>query len=279
MGKLGAKLKNEREQKGIRLEEIASITKISLTHLKFLEQDQWGKLPPEPFIRGFISAYATYVGLDPHECILLYRQEIGADAPKKVEVKPPTQNKRETETPHMPPKPAPVPLKAAFPPWGKLAAGMISLVVVLIVGGIIYIGKGKQEAQQISQAQINLEPAADALPNESEQPPAELEGREVSSQVPPTLAHELFIQSKERTWVKIVIDDEPPREFFLREGGKVKYNAKEKIKLILGNSTGASVKYNGKDVSGDPITPGTLRYVFPQNAEFPQEQQQKSSDG
>src|SRR6476659_922751 len=77
MEKFGEHLKNQREKKGIRLEEIASITKIHLHSLELLESSQWEQLPPEPFIRGFIIAYAKYIGLEPQEVLERYYEETG----------------------------------------------------------------------------------------------------------------------------------------------------------------------------------------------------------
>src|SRR4051812_29946352 len=101
MESFGSYLKGQREKKGIRLEEIASITKIHLHSLQLLEASKWAQLPPEPFIRGFIIAYAKYIGLDIKETIGKYQEEVGVkhapvavgtpptpDAPPRVE---PTQ--------------------------------------------------------------------------------------------------------------------------------------------------------------------------------------------
>ncbi|NBY18962.1 helix-turn-helix domain-containing protein [bacterium] len=64
MQPFGRYLKSEREKRGIRLEEIASSTKIHIQNLALMEEDRWKELPQDPFIRGFISAYARYIGLD-----------------------------------------------------------------------------------------------------------------------------------------------------------------------------------------------------------------------
>src|SRR3989338_9461251 len=80
MDQFGLYLKNQREAKNIRLEEIASITKIHLHNLQLLERGEWSQLPPEPFIRGFIIAYAKYVGLDTKDIVrrFLEYKNIGA---------------------------------------------------------------------------------------------------------------------------------------------------------------------------------------------------------
>lgn len=75
MDNLGSYLKSQREERGIAIEEIASITKIHVRSLEMMEHSEWKSLPPEPFIRGFLSAYSRYVGLDPKEVLEKYRKE------------------------------------------------------------------------------------------------------------------------------------------------------------------------------------------------------------
>ncbi len=75
MDNLGSYLKSQREERGIALEEIASITKIHVRSLEMIEHSQWKSLPPEPFIRGFLSAYSRYVGLDPKDVLEKYQLE------------------------------------------------------------------------------------------------------------------------------------------------------------------------------------------------------------
>ncbi|MFM8314266.1 MAG: helix-turn-helix domain-containing protein, partial [Deltaproteobacteria bacterium] len=72
MQQFGQYLKSEREKRGVRLEEIASSTKIHIQNLNLMEEDRWKDLPQEPFIRGFISAYARYLGLDNKETLKLF---------------------------------------------------------------------------------------------------------------------------------------------------------------------------------------------------------------
>ena len=73
---LGQYLKSEREKKGVRLEEIASSTKINIQNLVLMEEDRWKELPREPFIRGFITAYARYLSLDVQEALNKYRYSL-----------------------------------------------------------------------------------------------------------------------------------------------------------------------------------------------------------
>jgi cytoskeleton protein RodZ len=66
---LGEFLRQEREKRGITIEQVASATKISVRLLHLLESDQYTELPAKPFIRGFVSSYARFIGVDSKEIL------------------------------------------------------------------------------------------------------------------------------------------------------------------------------------------------------------------
>lgn len=69
---LGEFLRQEREKRGITIEQVASATKVSVRMLHALEADHYVELPAKPFIRGFVTSYARFIGLDPKEILTQY---------------------------------------------------------------------------------------------------------------------------------------------------------------------------------------------------------------
>lgn len=61
---IGQQLRHAREQKGISLEEVAEITRISLPLLHGLEAGNIENNPGFVFVRGFAKTYARLVDLD-----------------------------------------------------------------------------------------------------------------------------------------------------------------------------------------------------------------------
>ncbi len=72
MASFGVRLKQEREQRGITLEEISSSTKIGTRMLVALEQDHFDQLPGGIFNKGFVRAYARVLGIDEDQAITDY---------------------------------------------------------------------------------------------------------------------------------------------------------------------------------------------------------------
>jgi len=57
---------------GIDLKQVYEKTKINREHLKWLEEEDFTKLPALVYIRGFIVEYAKALNLDPHKVVDSY---------------------------------------------------------------------------------------------------------------------------------------------------------------------------------------------------------------
>jgi cytoskeletal protein RodZ len=72
VGKFGDKFRKERERQGIKLEDVSNSTKIGSRMLRAIEEEHFDQLPGGVFNKGFIRAYAKYLGLDEEETITGY---------------------------------------------------------------------------------------------------------------------------------------------------------------------------------------------------------------
>ena len=72
MGKFGDTLRQEREFRGITLDAITRVTKISNRHLVALEQEHFDVLPGGVFNKSMVREYARVVGLDQEEWVGRY---------------------------------------------------------------------------------------------------------------------------------------------------------------------------------------------------------------
>ena len=82
MESLGARLKREREQRKMTLDEISTSTKIGTRFLIAIEDEQFDQLPGGIFNKGFIKAYARAVGVDEAEAVGYYELTTGASQPE-----------------------------------------------------------------------------------------------------------------------------------------------------------------------------------------------------
>ena len=98
MPSFGETLKRERELRQISLREISEATKINLRYLEALERDDFRHLPGGVFNKGFVRAFAQFIGIDAEAMVTAYldeeRSQSGAPAtaaalPESIPVSPP----------------------------------------------------------------------------------------------------------------------------------------------------------------------------------------------
>jgi cytoskeleton protein RodZ len=77
--KIGQILQEERQARGLTLQEVSETTKIKLQHLKALEKNQFDRLPASPFVKGFIRSYARVLDLDVKPLLALLRRDYKED--------------------------------------------------------------------------------------------------------------------------------------------------------------------------------------------------------
>jgi cytoskeletal protein RodZ len=131
MSSFGETLKRERELRQISLREIAEATKINLRYLDALERDDFRHLPGGVFNKGFVRAYAQFIGIDPETMVTAYLEEDGRQQSRAARAGGPTPQAHVAEAPVEP-------TNARM--W--LAALVIFLVVVLLVAGLTALGYG-----------------------------------------------------------------------------------------------------------------------------------------
>lgn len=74
----GADLRKIREARGISLRHIATVTKIGLRFLEYVEEDRFAFLPAAVYLRGFLLEYARLVGIDPRRTADAYMSRLPA---------------------------------------------------------------------------------------------------------------------------------------------------------------------------------------------------------
>lgn len=78
MRTVGQILKEAREAKLYKLEEVEKHTKIRIELLKALESDNYEKLPPLTFIQGFVKNYGKFLNLDTNKLLAVLRRDFEA---------------------------------------------------------------------------------------------------------------------------------------------------------------------------------------------------------
>ncbi len=83
----GARLRRTRLARGFDIDRIAAVTKINPTYLTAIEEDRFTDLPADVYVRGFVSAYARCVGLDPDRVAPVYLERVRAARPDATAIR------------------------------------------------------------------------------------------------------------------------------------------------------------------------------------------------
>jgi curved DNA-binding protein CbpA len=78
----GPRLRRARLRRGLELDDVARVTKINPVYLAFLEEGRFGELPARVYVRGFVAAYASCIGLDPSRVAGSYMKGYEAARPE-----------------------------------------------------------------------------------------------------------------------------------------------------------------------------------------------------
>ena len=74
MGELGEILRRAREAKGLSLAQVEEVTRIRSAYLQALEEEDYQRLPPPVYVKGFLKNYALFLDLNPQQVLALYHE-------------------------------------------------------------------------------------------------------------------------------------------------------------------------------------------------------------
>src|SRR3712207_2250711 len=70
---IGERLREARMRQKIDIADVETATKIRAKYLRALENEEFGLLPGNTFVKTFLRTYAEYLGLDPQLLLEEYR--------------------------------------------------------------------------------------------------------------------------------------------------------------------------------------------------------------
>ena len=243
---VGARLRAAREAKQISLREIAATTKISVSALEALEENNVAQLPGGIFTRAFVRSYATEVGLDPEEVMRDFVAQVpveGIDEEEKYD-----SQSREHDL---------------FQSQQRMAATVLKLVAIsaavllLYLGWTVTTGTDAPEAPVAETAPALLAPVAGSVRTE---PPVTAEPMSQESLT-------IVLRPRGDCWVSLTIDGELVFEDLMHAGDRESYAAADEMRLIVGDAGAFRFTINQQDgrslgVSGVTVTARITRQNF-----------------
>jgi len=246
---VGERLRRARLDAGKTLDQLATETKIQLWILDAIERDDFSRIPGGVFIRGYLTAVARAVGVNPSEVLMAYSPET---AP--VPVPPPPTSP--------PPDPNEVP---GTPLWQYV------VIVAMVLVGVVVWRNMTRTNHDIAAVPVSPSPPPVTAPPASVPPPAPpstLASRPIESgatattgatsptplaeppdadQAPSTSAP-LIVQLhvNGEVWIEADADGERKVYQLFEQGQELRLEGQREIRLLVGDAAAVSYTINGK---------------------------------
>ncbi|MGH2914836.1 MAG: helix-turn-helix domain-containing protein [Solirubrobacteraceae bacterium] len=139
MDEIGARLREARMRARIDINEVELRTKIRAKYLRAMENEEWGLLPGDVYVKSFLRTYCEFLGLDSRQLIDDYKRRY--ERPSDVELRPiaPLGAERDRDARRRGRRGGGGP---PVPPGAAIAVVLVAVVVALVLIGLNNNGKG-----------------------------------------------------------------------------------------------------------------------------------------
>ncbi|OGP60178.1 MAG: hypothetical protein A2V65_10000 [Deltaproteobacteria bacterium RBG_13_49_15] len=224
----GRYLREAREAKRIRLEDISNEIKVGLHKLIQLENEDLQHLPEAVYVKGFIRAYAKAVGDDGDEAIRLYVSSL-----EKIE-KPVIPETDLDEN------------RKRF--WPRIAVALLGLAGIVLVSVVLIslFQSKKPIPKEHPREETRSTDAVNNVKAPTQTPPAAPAEGDTAKPISEELL--LNVRAISNTWLEIGSDDQDPKSYNLKTGDRLTLKASSGFQVHIGNAGGVEMELNGKPV-------------------------------
>jgi cytoskeleton protein RodZ len=231
---LFSELRSAREARGMSLDDISRQTLINVNFLQAIESGDTGILPAA-YVRAFLRAYASSVGLDP---AYVMRRFEGRKEP--AETPPPPRPVMDAAPEDAEEAPAP-------PFWSRSGVRTwgVTLVVLLGIAIIVYLTQLPTQNSQPEEIQMS------AILHDTERRLAPEDTTEAAGVPQAGNARDsltLRATTMDSVWVQIAIDALPPVDYLFPPQNHRQWRARERFTVTLGNAGGVQFHLNARDL-------------------------------
>ncbi len=238
----GQKLRKNRTDRGVTLDEVARITRISKAYLLALEEDAYEKLPSEAYARGFLRIYSNFLGLPCDEILSLYQSGASGEI---LELPVSTTSGAEPDSANRNPS--------------KHWLWSIPAVCLVALSGFFLLGDRDQGLNTDNVSKKLSTPTENAVTfplhnrfssANSLEKPAENPVEEANIPANDTRVKDqgivLKMKALEDGYLDLTIDDAITQHYDLKAGDIIEWKADKVFSLEIGNAGGVEAELNGR---------------------------------
>ena len=213
-------LKKQREERKIRLSDVAVQTRISMKFLEAIESGNF-EILPGTYIRAFIRDYAKAIGLDPDETIRRFDQHI--EAMKAAGDEKADEDRAKS-----------VGRQINLSTTQKIGLGAAGILILAVLSYLAFspekkatvtrLDYGYENTQTVNQKRFDSAYSATRMQPDSSR---------------------LVLDAVDTVWVNLVIDDGRTYDLLMKPGTKAAFWGKKKFNMTVGNAGGLLISLNG----------------------------------
>jgi cytoskeletal protein RodZ len=238
MADIGATLREARMRAKIDINEVERRTKIRAKYLRAIENEEWGLLPGDVYVKSFLRTYADYLGLDSRQLIDEYKRRYERPTDHELRQIAPLGRERDRRDRAVgPPRLPRQPRGPLIPPWALIGVVLVAIVVALYFVGIH--NNGTSTTSTSSTPTHAASPRTTTTPHRAARK-ARTVASTVKLQLVPTGA--VYVCLVDGTGKRLI-----PGEIF-NVGQTIPTKSSSKLLLTLGNAS-VKMKVNGVSVS------------------------------
>lgn len=235
---IGARLRDAREGRGLTIDALSRSTRVQPRILSAIERNDSVSLPPRPYGRGFVRAYASEVGLDPDGTVREFFSQFGlADDPLGHG---PLQKSAEAER---------TPGRRWHWPVGTVLGYAVVGALVIVTGRWAFQGSGETGA---------VGTAGSAVPAAA----ASAEPQPAAAPAPPRPAGGVIValEARQLSWITASVDGQRTMYRMLQPGERISLNGTREVSMRIGDAGAVVWQING-GASVPMGKPGKVRTV------------------
>ncbi len=225
----GEILKQQRENLGLTIPEIADILKIKTDYLVAIENNSFARLPAPVYTVGYIRCYAAYLKIEADSIIDFYTKHLA---------QPPTSTI--------------IPISYSHKKSPRIVYFISAFIFACLVFYLLY---------QLLRSSRAVKTTATKSGIVRTERPAALPPVPAAAVAPEEKEHQLSIAALDRTWLLVKMKDRKEEEMLLKPGDVKSWTFSQEVELKIGNAGGIRMNLDGRDL-GAPGEKGQVKTLL-----------------
>ena len=236
-------LKTLREARGLTIEGIFLMTRVSVTNLEAIENGEFHLLPAPVYTKKFIQAYAKAIGIDTGNIIAHYQRYVDEVPEEFKVVKAQITFDRKPFNRYL-----------LYVPAVALIAGAFIMYAFYYEKEILGIFQHYVTSAELKEVvpkpalAVKERPLEAVVAQVPQAPPPAIVVHEDTIQTPSNAHLDLLIEATKDTWLNITEDSNSPYQITLKTGDTLRRKAREFFIVDVGNAAGVNMTFNGKSL-------------------------------